>query len=340
MAWNCPVCGFSEKGDKAPVSCPVCGTAGDRFTSPELGEDRASATADKVPGKTRATESSGQWKCPVCGYIRKGERGDEPCPVCGTAAERFFSPDAPEPVDEPETGPPPSAQPAADAQERKWRCTVCGYIHTGPEPPEKCPVCGSPRSVFVEITPAPEPEPVPQPTAKPAVETAGAPKAGQPPTPTSPWMQRFDLLRDKMVELHAHPIAVHIPNGLLPVAVLFLVLSMLFGCPSLSTASFYNLIVVALAMPVVLFSGYNDWQRRFGGHMTPVFMTKIVCGAVIAAGSFVLVVWRLLSPTVTAAGSGGRWGYLLVHLLLLAAAGMAGHQGGKLVIFPDASGDR
>ncbi|MBM3500465.1 MAG: pyridine nucleotide-disulfide oxidoreductase [Armatimonadetes bacterium] len=32
--------------------------------------------------------------------------------------------------------------------ERAWRCTVCGYIHRGPEPPEWCPVCGSPAAEF------------------------------------------------------------------------------------------------------------------------------------------------------------------------------------------------
>lgn len=25
---------------------------------------------------------------------------------------------------------------------KKWRCTVCGYIHEGPNPPEVCPLCG------------------------------------------------------------------------------------------------------------------------------------------------------------------------------------------------------
>ncbi len=25
---------------------------------------------------------------------------------------------------------------------KKWRCNVCGYIHEGDQPPEKCPVCG------------------------------------------------------------------------------------------------------------------------------------------------------------------------------------------------------
>lgn len=34
---------------------------------------------------------------------------------------------------------------------KKWRCSVCGYIHTGNEPPEKCPNCGAPKEKFVEV---------------------------------------------------------------------------------------------------------------------------------------------------------------------------------------------
>ena len=34
---------------------------------------------------------------------------------------------------------------------KRWRCTVCGYIHTGDQPPEKCPNCGSPREKFVPV---------------------------------------------------------------------------------------------------------------------------------------------------------------------------------------------
>ena len=34
---------------------------------------------------------------------------------------------------------------------RKWQCTVCGYIHTGDEPPDNCPNCGSPKEKFVEV---------------------------------------------------------------------------------------------------------------------------------------------------------------------------------------------
>jgi len=32
--------------------------------------------------------------------------------------------------------------------EKQWRCTVCGYIHSGENPPEICPVCGVDASFF------------------------------------------------------------------------------------------------------------------------------------------------------------------------------------------------
>ena len=30
----------------------------------------------------------------------------------------------------------------------KWICEVCGYVHEGDEPPEKCPVCQAPADKF------------------------------------------------------------------------------------------------------------------------------------------------------------------------------------------------
>ncbi|MBI3795011.1 MAG: NADH peroxidase [Nitrospinae bacterium] len=33
---------------------------------------------------------------------------------------------------------------------KKWKCQVCGYIHTGNEAPEVCPVCYAPRAKFTE----------------------------------------------------------------------------------------------------------------------------------------------------------------------------------------------
>lgn len=31
---------------------------------------------------------------------------------------------------------------------KKWICTVCGYVHEGENPPEKCPQCGAPAEKF------------------------------------------------------------------------------------------------------------------------------------------------------------------------------------------------
>ena len=123
---------------------------------------------------------------------------------------------------------------------KKWKCTVCGYVHTGEEPPEKCPVCGADRSKFIELI-----EEVP-PQDEPGKETPSEPTAEQPfSEPTNDaisdlrekdipqaartvFLKYYDVVTGLMVKYHAHPITVHIPNGVLPVAVLFLMLSMLF----------------------------------------------------------------------------------------------------------------
>jgi rubrerythrin len=30
----------------------------------------------------------------------------------------------------------------------KWKCGICGYVHEGTEPPEKCPCCKHPKEYF------------------------------------------------------------------------------------------------------------------------------------------------------------------------------------------------
>jgi len=34
---------------------------------------------------------------------------------------------------------------------KKWICTVCGYVHEGDTPPEKCPQCKQPAEKFKEV---------------------------------------------------------------------------------------------------------------------------------------------------------------------------------------------
>lgn len=224
---------------------------------------------------------------------------------------------------------------------KKWRCTVCGYIHEGDEPPETCPVCGADRSKFVEAEPeeGSEKEPRKAESGTTAVQPAraeteppgpGSDAAG--PTPAMPaGVSKWEPLFGLMVKHHVHPVSVHIPNGVLPVSVIFIVLSAIFNFSGLSLAAHYNLIFVVLSMPLVLFSGYVEWKKKYGGNFTTLFLTKMICGAVVSVSAIVLVIWLYADPDAAVVSSSHRSPFLLVNVVMLAAAATAGFFGGKLV---------
>jgi len=222
---------------------------------------------------------------------------------------------------------------------KKWKCTVCGYIHTGDEPPDECPVCGADRSEFVEITgvveasETVEAEVLGEETA--VIESAENELTDTELARTEPVGAKsttlFDKLTDLMLQNHVHPIAVHTPNGIVPAAVVFLLLAYVLNVISFELAAFYNIIFVLLAMPVVLFSGMIEWQKHYKGARTSVFIIKIICGAVVLFSLSFLIVWRVFNPEVASPDSPVRWVYFLVHVICLGAVGLAGHLGGKLV---------
>lgn len=270
-----------------------------------------------------------QLQCTVCGYKLPEESSeDKQCPVCGagieqpaTAAEESISTD---PVEIPSGGP-----------DTKWKCTICGYIHTGPTPPDTCPVCGADASKFerLEDDPPEERKATPQQTP-PSESTSIETNDDQASVSDKVSLFSRDWIESQLVKLHGHPIAVHIPNGVLPVAVLFLLAGMVMGSNAFIQASFFNAVMVLLAMPIVIYAGWVDWQHRFGGNMTSVFKTKIVCAAIVTLTLLVIVIWRLFDPLAGTAYASGRWIYLGLHLIALGAGAVAGFFGGKLIIFP------
>jgi hypothetical protein len=227
---------------------------------------------------------------------------------------------------------------------KKWKCSVCGYVHTGDEPPEKCPVCGADRSKFIEIVEEvprqdepdrDKPSEATEQQPAPAHDTSFDPPEKDVPKAAQTTSQKYYAAVTRlMAKYHVHPITVHIPNGVLPVATLFLVLSMLFQATGLEAASFYNMIIVVLVMPKVLFAGYNDWRLRLGGNLTTLILTKMICGATVFLLGLFLVVWRWMDPMVAHAYSPSRMTYLFFHLVILGAAALAGYLGGKLIRFP------
>ncbi|MDM8522829.1 rubredoxin [Desulfococcaceae bacterium HSG8] len=283
------------------------------------------------------------WKCTVCGYSQESESPPEKCPVCGADKNEF--------IEITKKGGQEESKLAAAGVEKIWKCTVCGYIQKSAEPPDECPVCGADRSQFIEIfqedsdkESGKEPDPVetkpvetkPAETksaeTKPVAEKSEAEpdtKEMAEPDGRPAYLDVYDKVTELMTEHHIHPISVHIPNGVLPLSVIFVILAVVFRVLSLDLPAFYSLIYVLLAMPLVLFSGYNDWKKIYGGSLTRVFYTKMICGAAVFLIALVLVIWRAVDPDV--ATSPERWPYLLIHLLMLGAAGIAGHLGGKLV---------
>ncbi len=224
---------------------------------------------------------------------------------------------------------------------KRWQCSVCKYIHKGDEPPEKCPVCGVDSSKFIlledeekkpesaaapaEKAAEPSPEKVPT-SGVPEPETSQANLSEQPPVPAGTF---YDKAADQMVKHHAHPVTVHMPNGIIPVVVALFIISWLSGATLFAKAGFINLFFVVLSLPVVLFSGYLEWTKKYGKAATSIFKIKIMAAAITTSACMVSIIWYLVNPDVLT--SDRAWVFILVNLVMLGAAGVAGHIGGKLV---------
>lgn len=281
-----------------------------------------------------------KWECTICGYIHEGDAPPDECPLCGAGPEYFkevvdSAEEAPAEAEaqseaqpekqadtaaevQPDSAPEPAAKPAAPTSStelKKWECTLCGYIHEGPAPPDSCPVCGAGPEYFKEIVEKEER------TLTEVVLEPETGAAGKKPAPS--------LFRKMVMKHHLHPIAVHTPNGVLPLALVFLGIGTVLGITSFEQAAFYSLVFVLINMPFVIVTGYIAWQERYKGAKTTIFGVKIGGTIVVCATLVAMVIWRLVEPGVAA--SPGRWTYLLICLVCVAGAGIAGHMGGKLV---------
>lgn len=208
---------------------------------------------------------------------------------------------------------------------RKWECTVCGYIHEGEEPPEECPVCLADKSMFVELVEETAGVEEATPVEAAAVTTVSEPSTSQPQS------RLYKFASEQILKHHLHPIMSHTPNGVLPMALIFLLIAALFGFSLFETAAFYSYLFVLLAMPLVLFTGYETWKKRYRGALTSVFKIKIGASVVAVLLLLLLTIWRAVDPDIATTPSTGRWVFLGLSLILVGAVGGAGHLGGKLV---------
>ncbi len=203
---------------------------------------------------------------------------------------------------------------------KKWECTVCGYIHEGEEPPDECPVCGADANMFEQVFETSDPG------AETVNETSG--KKENIVVEEQSLIKKVDNL---ILQFHLHPIMVHTPNGIIPFTVLLVFLAAVSGAQSFESAAFYSLIFVLLNMPIVLYTGYITWQEKYQSAMTSFFKIKIGASIIATLILLLLIVWRLVNPEILISPSSGKYFFIFLCFVLLAAVGTAGHLGGKLV---------
>jgi rubredoxin/uncharacterized membrane protein len=208
-----------------------------------------------------------------------------------------------------------------------WQCSVCNYIHRGDTPPDKCPICGVGANKFREIDEASISEKRPK------------KRRQQPQTKKTSFVVQdkartieensFEKIKSFLLKHHAHPVLVHTPNGLLPVAVILWVLAWIFDYQLLAKAAFINQIFVIISLPLVISTGVIEWQKKYNKAMTTMFKIKIMAAILTSIACLITTVWFFIDPDILL--SSGAWSFMLINIIMLAAAGIAGYIGGKLV---------
>jgi len=131
---------------------------------------------------------------------------------------------------------------------------------------------------------------------------------------------------------HLHPIFVHFPQALFPVAFAALCIYLLTGVREFETGAFVAALFGALVAPVTAATGFFDWWNRYQAYMTSVFRIKITGAFVLMALATPAVLLRAFHPDVAVPPLGASgWIYFGLLAACTATTAVLGHYGGKLV---------
>ena len=132
--------------------------------------------------------------------------------------------------------------------------------------------------------------------------------------------------------VYYHPIFVHFPQALFPVAFAAFAVYLATGNRDFEVGAFIAAAFGAAASPLTTLTGFADWKIRYKGYMTPVFRIKITGAFVLHALSIPAVLLRLLVPDVAALPlSGAGWAYAGLLAACVVTCVVLGYYGGKLV---------
>jgi len=172
------------------------------------------------------------------------------------------------------------------------RCKACGYIMEAGKLKDVCPACGVPANVF------------------------------------EPYKETISEERKRILDLHLHPIVVHLAQGFAPVLVVLAAALAVFTAEGAFRSLLLDAtrVIAVLLPPSVLLAfaaGAFDGRLRFRKVTTPLLVRKMVFGALFfafsLAGAAFAVFTGLGGATVAAFG--------LFELLSLATAVLLGNWG-------------
>ncbi|ABL65451.1 conserved hypothetical protein [Chlorobium phaeobacteroides DSM 266] len=143
-------------------------------------------------------------------------------------------------------------------------------------------------------------------------------------------MAKQSLLQEMKKTFMLHAIAAHFSNGMIPVAVLYLLLTISTGDVFFERTVEHLIIIVLMAIPVSFFSGIYDWKKKYRGAKAPVFMKKIRLSGILFVLCALTVGIRLSTPDVMTGTGILHWVYIVLLLGMLPIVTLLGHYGGKL----------
>ena len=121
-------------------------------------------------------------------------------------------------------------------------CRVCGYIEDAKYRDQPCPTCGFPPTVWMDYKP-----------------------------------RRINPTREKLLDLHLHPIAVHFPIAATAASFLVPVIALLI--PSIANVLFSAITLVAMILPLLVIiggiSGYIGSKLRYKTGTSKIPKAKI-----------------------------------------------------------------
>lgn len=138
------------------------------------------------------------------------------------------------------------------------------------------------------------------------------------------------LLQEMRSTFILHAVAAHFPNGLIPVAVTFMLLALVTADPYSEHTVLHLLLVTFCMIPVSFISGIRDWRRNFHGAKAPIFRKKLTLAAVLFLLCGASIVLRLRHPDILSDHGVATLLYGGSLLLMLLVVTLLGHFGAKL----------